>query len=330
MTSEFELLERLYPRLAGDGPGVPLGVGDDAAVVEVGGAPVAVAVDAVVDGVHVDRAISSLADIGWKSVAVNVSDLAAIGAVPTAAVVALGRPPDVDAAAVDELYDGLLAAAAQWEVAVVGGDVVAAPALTVVVTILGQLRPGGPLRRDAARPGQAVAVIGPLGLSAAGFACHRAGHHDLLEVHPELLAAHRRPPAQVEAAAELLAVGATAAIDVSDGLGRDLGHIAERSGVAIEVQADLLPVPAGVRAAAEALEVDPLDLVCGGGEDLALAATLPWDTTEAFTGRVLDATVVGRVVEGAGVRLTGPDHAPRDISSLGWEHEASTGDEEAP
>ena len=330
MTSEFELLERLYPRLAGDGPSVPLGVGDDAAVVEVGGTAVAVAVDAVVDGVHVDRSVSSLADVGWKSVAVNVSDLAAIGAVPTAAVVALGRTADVDAADVDELYDGLLAAADRWEVAVVGGDVVSAPALTVVVTVLGRVRPGGPLRRDAADVGHAVVVVGPLGLSAAGLACHRAGHHDLLEVHPELLAAHRRPPAYVEAAGELLTAGATAAIDVSDGLGRDLGHIGERSGVAIEVEADLLPVPVGVRAAAEALGVDPLDLVCGGGEDLALAATLPVEVAEAWTGTVVDATVVGRVVEGSGVRLTGLDRAPRDISSLGWEHGGSTGDEEAP
>ncbi|MBW3561949.1 MAG: thiamine-phosphate kinase [Actinobacteria bacterium] len=330
MTSEFELLERLYPRLAGDGPGVPLGVGDDAAVVEIGGTPVAVAVDAVVDGVHVDRSISSFADIGWKSMAVNVSDVAAIGAVPTAAVVALGRPPEVDAAAVDDLYDGLLAAADRWEVAVVGGDVVAAPALTVAVTVLGRVRPGGPLRRDAAEVGQAVVVIGSLGLSAAGFACHRASHQDLLQAHPELLAAHRRPPAYVEAAGELLSVGATAAIDVSDGLGRDLGHIAERSGVAIEVQADLLAVPVGVRAAAEALGVDPMDLVCGGGEDLALAATLPVDAAEAFTAKVVDATVVGRVVEGSGVRLIGPDGARRDISSLGWEHGGSTGDEEAP
>lgn len=320
MASEFELLARLRPRLAPDGPDVPLGFGDDAAVVEVAGTPVAVAVDALVEDVHVDLTISSYADVGWKALAVNVSDLAAVGAIPTAAVVALGCPDRVTAEQVDRLYDGLLEAADRWGVAVVGGDVVDAPALTVSVTVLGEVRRGGPLRRDGARTGQSVVVVGPLGLAAAGLACHRVGATQVLAAHPELLAAHRRPPAFVEASAELLAAGATAAIDVSDGLGRDLAHVADASGVAIEVGTGRLPVDEGVAAAGRALDVDPLDLVCGGGDDLALAATLPAQAARELAGRVPHATVVGTVTSGTGVRLVGPAGAVRDIAELGWEH----------
>lgn len=320
MPSEFELLERLRPRLTGDGTGVPLGFGDDAAVVEISGTPVAIAVDALVEDVHMDLAISSFADVGWKALAVNVSDLAAIGAVPTAAVVALGCPHRVDAGQVDRLYDGLLEAADRWRVAVVGGDVVEAPVLTVSVTVVGEVRSGGPLRRDGADVGDSVVVVGPLGLAAAGLACHRAGATEVLEAYPGLLAAHRRPPAFLEASAELLRSGATAAIDVSDGLGRDLAHVADASGVAIEVDAGQLPVDRGVEAAAVALDVDPLDLVCGGGEDLALIATLPPGAATDLADRLAAASVVGTVRSGSGVRTVAPDGTTRDISELGWEH----------
>lgn len=330
MPTEFELLARLRSRLAGDGPGVSLGFGDDAAVVEIGGTPVAIAVDALIEDVHVDLAISSYADVGWKSLAVNVSDLAAVGSIPTAAVVALGLPARVTAGQVDELYDGLLEAAERWGVTVVGGDVVDAPVLTVSVTVIGEVRRGGPLRRDAARPGQSVVVLGPLGLAAAGLAGHRAGITGVLDDHPELLAAHRRPPAFVDGAGELLAAGATAAIDVSDGLGRDLGHIARASEAAIEVDADLLPVHPGVRAAAEALDVAPLDLVCGGGDDLALAVTLAPEAATEAAGRLPDATVVGSVTTGSGVRLVDRDGAAHDITALGWEHHHDRDDEEDP
>lgn len=320
MPSEFELLERLRPRLAGDGAGVPLGFGDDAAVVEVSGTRVAIAVDALVEDVHVDLDVSSFADVGWKALAVNVSDLAAIGAVPTAAVVALGCPDRVTGDQIDRLYDGLLEAAGRWQVAVVGGDVVDAPVLTVSVTVVGEVRAGGPLRRDGAGVGESVVVVGPLGLAAAGLACHRAGATEVLEAHPALLAAHRRPPAFLEASGELVAAGATAAVDVSDGLGRDLAHVADASGVALELEGGRLPVHPGVEAAARALHVDPLDLVYGGGEDLALAATLAPSAATDLAGGLAEATVVGTVRSGSGVRTVAPDGTTRDISDLGWEH----------
>lgn len=308
--SEFALIAALRPHLAGDAPGIPLGVGDDAAVVEVAGTPVALAVDALVDGIHFDRGISSWGDVGWKALAANVSDLAAIGARATAAVVWLGRPEAVSDAEVVELYTGMGEAARRWGVALVGGDVTGAPALAVSVTVVGELLPGGPLRRDAARPGDAVVVVGSLGEAAAGLALARAGAGDLLDAHPELLAAHRRPAALPEAGAALAAGGAHACIDVSDGLGRDLAHIADDSRVGIRL--DGVPVSAAVAAAADRLGVDPTAFVVGGGDDLALAATLP-------PARLDDLPVawtrVGEVVDGSGVTLDG-----RDVSGLGWEH----------
>ncbi|MGH3441937.1 MAG: thiamine-phosphate kinase, partial [Nitriliruptorales bacterium] len=139
MTAEFTLLRALWPRLAGDGPDVPLGAGDDAAVVRIDGRDVAIAVDALVDAVHFDLGISSLADIGWKSVAVNVSDMAAVGARATAAVVALQVPDAMGEAEVTALYEGMGEAGERWDLAIVGGDVVAGPALAVSLTTVGPL-----------------------------------------------------------------------------------------------------------------------------------------------------------------------------------------------
>lgn len=329
MRSEFALLEALRPRLSGDTPHVPLGVGDDAAVVHVAGADVVVAVDALVEGVHFDLAISSHADVGWKALAANVSDLAAVGARTRAALVVLQRPAGFDDAAAEDLYRGLDQAASRWDVALVGGDLVSGPGLAVSVTVLGELVGARPLRRADAIPGQAVVVIGPLGQAAAGLALARAGRHDLLDRHPHLLARHRRPDALAEAGAVLVQVGAGACIDVSDGLGRDAGHVARASGVGLRLRSERLPVDPGVAAAAEALGSDPFDLVCGGGDDLALLATLDPDRLAALDDRLAGLSVawrqVGTVDEGDGVRLVLPDGRERDVGALGWEH---AGDEE--
>lgn len=325
MPREFELLDRLRPLLAGDGPGIPLGVGDDAAVVEIGGTPVALATDALVDGVHFDRAISSTEDVGWKALAVNISDLAAVGARPVAALVALHLPRSATDAAVDGLYRGLRTAADLWEVALVGGDVVSSPVLALTVSVVGEVAPGGPLRRDGARPGDQVVLVGRLGLAAAGLALHRAGAADELERHPELLAAHRRPEALVEAGVALAAGGASACIDVSDGLGRDAGHLARESAVAVTIREDALPAEPAVDAAAAHLGRD--DLALGGGDDHALLATVGSERLEAVRSRVHDAGhrahVIGEVTDGTGVRVRRRDGSTEAAEDRGWEHPGS-------
>ncbi|HEX9889010.1 MAG TPA: thiamine-phosphate kinase [Nitriliruptorales bacterium] len=321
---EFELIRALGPFLDGDSGAVPLGVDDDAAVVLVGSTPVAVAVDAMVDGVHFDRAVSSFEDVGFKALAVNVSDLAAIGARPVAAVIALQRPPGLDDADVIALYRGLREAADRWDVALVGGDTVGSPVLSVSVTVLGGLPGAAALRRDGAQPGDIVLVVGPLGLAAAGLALFRAGASQLLEAHPELLAAHRRPEALPAVGAALATGGASAAIDVSDGLGRDLGHVADQSGVHIRIESARLAIHPGVAAAAEHLDLDPLELVVGGGDDYALVACVPPDRHAQVAAAVRavgrEAHVIGHVERGSGVRLLAGDGRTRDASQLGFQH----------
>jgi thiamine-monophosphate kinase len=319
VVAEFELIAAVRRHLADDGPDLPRGVDDDAAVVAMHGHVVA-AVDALVDGVHVDRRWSGLADLGFKAVSVNVSDLAAMGARPTVALVALLRPPDLTVEEVEELYAGLREAADRWGCRLVGGDTVTAPTLAVSVTVLGGLvDESRMLRRDGAAPGDLVGVVGGLGLAAAGLELLRVDARDLLEAHPELASAHRRPVALAEAAAPLVLAGATSAIDVSDGLGRDLGHIARQSGVGLRLHADRLRPAPGVEAAASHLGLDPLDLVLGGGEDQALAFTLPPERLGRLDAGLdtvgLRARVVGEVVEGAGVEVDG-----RVVDRLGWEH----------
>lgn len=324
MTGEFELIRAIEPFLARDGPDVPLGTGHDAAVVEIGGTPMVVAVDTLVEDVHFDRALSSLGDVGWKSLAVNVSDVAAVGGVPRFAVVSLQRPDGFDADDAVELYRGLHAGARRWDCQLVGGDTVGGPGLTVSVTILGApVDPRRILRRDAARPGQLVLLLGGLGLAAAALDLARAGRNDVLDQHPELLVAHRRPEPQFLAASPLVVAGAQAAIDVSDGLGRDLGHIADKSEVGIRVDEARLPRHPGIVAAGGALERDPLSWIIGGGDDYALVATVePRDLARVEAG--LDASgirarVIGEVVSGSGVVVV-DDGRERDVSLDGWEH----------
>jgi thiamine-monophosphate kinase len=319
VVAEFELIAAVRHHLDDDGPDLPRGVDDDAAVIAMHGHVVA-AVDALVDGVHVDRRWSSAADLGFKALSVNASDLAAMGATPRVALIALLRPPALPLAEIEQLYGGLREAADRWGCRLVGGDTVSAPTLAVSVTVLGQLvDEERMLRRDGARPGDLVGVIGGLGLAAAGLELLRAEAQPLLEAYPELAAAHRRPVALVEAAAPLVLAGASAAIDVSDGLGRDLGHVARGSGVGIRLEAArLAPVP-GVLAAAEHLDLDPLELVLGGGEDQALAFTLPprrlGHLDAALDSVGLRARIIGEVVEGSGVEVDG-----RAVDEVGWEH----------
>jgi thiamine-monophosphate kinase len=319
VVAEFELLAAIRHYLDGDGPGLPRGVDDDAAVIATPGHIVA-AVDALVDGVHVDRRWSTTTDMGFKALSVNVSDLAAMGATPTVALVALLRPSDLPLEEIEQLYAGLREAADRWGCRLIGGDTVTAPTLAVSVTALGQLvDERRVLRRDGAQPGDLVGVIGGLGLAAAGLELLRAEAHELLAAHPELAEAHRRPVALVEAAAPLVLAGASAAIDVSDGLGRDLGHIAEASGVGMRLDAERLAATAGVAAAVEHLGIEALELVVGGGEDQALAFTLPprrlGRLDAALDSVGLRAQMVGEVVEGTGVEVDG-----RAVELLGWEH----------
>lgn len=318
--AEFDRLRRLAPALAATGPGIPVGVGDDAAVVTIGGTPVVVCVDAVVEGVHFTRQLSSPADVGWKALAVNVSDVAAMGGVARAAVISLARPPELPESDVEAFYDGMAEAGRRWGVALVGGDTVTAGEWSAAVTVIGDLEGRTAVTRAGARPGDVVLLAGRIGAAAAALHAGPdgdAGH----------LAAHRRPTALAATGPALAAAGATAMIDVSDGLGADARHVCEASDVAMDLRRPALEaaVAAGVR---EAVGEAWWALAVGGGEDFALLATVPPDRVDAALAAVaaageVSAAVLGAVVapDGGGlVRVVGPDGSVEVIDDLGYDH----------
>jgi thiamine-monophosphate kinase len=268
---EFDLIERLRRRfeaaarsVMADGPLPPAGdtwIGDDGAVITVGsGAPARVvwATDLVVEGVHVDLALSGLDDVGYKALMVTVSDLAAMGATPGYALVSIGAPTGTD---LDLLGSGLAAAAAESGCVVVGGDLSGAPVVVVSTSVMGGLGADparGPLLRSGARPDDHLFVTGPLGGSAAGLRLLRSGVRRGDRREAELIRAHRRPVARLREGEVARLSGATAAIDISDGLVADVVHLGRSSGVGVEL--DDCPVVGGATRP-EAL---------GGGEDYEL------------------------------------------------------------
>lgn len=326
-TGEFELIAQIAPYL--DAPvDVLAGQGDDAAIVRIGDQPVCLTTDVLVEGRHFRTDLSSPEDIGWKAVAVNCSDLAAMGAVPSAAVVGLTRPARCDPEHTIGLYRGMREAADRWSVALVGGDTTAGEQLVLSLAMVGHTEGRPPVLRSGASPGDRLILAGTLGAAATALAQVRHGR----QPSADLLAAHRRPQAQVEAGRGLAEAGVTAMIDISDGLGADLAHVCRASHVAARMQWRHLPVAPGVREASEGLGADPVALVCGGGEDFALLAAIGPE-------RVADALAAVRPFTSAreiGVLEAVDSDQPlvaldigagrvRELADLGYDHYRSSG-----
>lgn len=314
---EFDLLARVWDRLPRPGPRVTLGSGDDAAVTLPGGAT-ATTVDAFVDRVHFRREWSGLAQIGHKALAAALSDLAAMGAEPGEAYVCLGVPTDLDEDGCLELLDGMTALAEETGTTLAGGDLTRAPALLLAMTAVGHApAPRDLVSRAGARPGDVLAVTGELGGAAAGLL--------LLEgtnLHPApdsgagcrfeaLRSRQLEPRPRLAAGRALAAAGATAMIDLSDGLGGDAGHVAARSGVRLAIDAAALPLATGLAGAAEAAGRDPLELATSAGEDYELLVALPEERFAAAAEAVkenegIELTRIGGVQAGGGVEIRLP------------------------
>jgi thiamine-monophosphate kinase len=269
---EFELLALLRERLPAAGPQVRLGSGDDAAVTVPAGA-LATSVDALVEGVHFRRETASLRQIGRKAISTALSDLAAMGAAPGEAYVWLGAPPELGEPELLELGEGLAAVARETGTTIAGGDLTGAPVLSLAVTVVGHApRPEDFVTRVGAQPGDALVVTGELGGAAAGLLLLE---DPALTGDDALRARQLDPTPRLAAGQALAAAGATAMIDISDGLAGDAGHVAAASGALLAIDAEALPIALGVAAVANAAGRDPLELAVSGGEDYELLAALP-------------------------------------------------------
>jgi thiamine-monophosphate kinase len=306
---ERELILRIRNRARSRASGVVVGIGDDCAVLALPpGSRLLATTDLLLEGIHFRRSYARPEDIGWKAVAVNLSDIAAMGGEPRFALVALACPPETEVVEVDAFYEGVQGAAAPHGVVVVGGDTSSSPDGWIVnVTLLGETA-GAPRLRSGARPGDLIAVTGTLGEAAAGLLVlqpmpgDRAGVIERT-VSDRVRQVHLRPAARV---AEGRWLGRWAAvhamIDLSDGLATDLGHIARESGVGARVFVDRLPVAEAVKRVASALGSDPVRLAVSGGEDYELLLTGEPQAMKdvaaglhAATGTPL--TVIGEVVD---------------------------------
>ena len=296
-SGEFELIASLARRLdpATDG----LGIGDDAAAWSATpGALVVATTDMLVEGVHFRLDWTSPRDLGWKALAVNLSDLAAMGATPGRALISVALPPG-QTRLVEEMYEGLGELARLTGTRVVGGDTVRTSGpLVVNVALVGEAERGRLLRRDGARPGDLLVLTGAVGASAAGLALLLEGDRDRL-YSPEaaqLLAAHHRPTPRLAAGRALASAGSRCAIDVSDGVASEAWHLARASGVSIRLDVDRLPLdPAAIVLFGEA---KARQFAVSGGEDYQLLFTVPealLSGVKAACGGEDRSTVVGRV-----------------------------------
>jgi thiamine-monophosphate kinase len=276
---EFDLIARLVERLPPPGEGVRVPSGDDAAVAE-GGAATVTTVDSIVEGVHFTLPAYPLAAVGRKALAASLSDLAAMGARPGEAYVALGVPEGIGEDELVELADGLAEVAGREGVAVVGGDVTRSPVLSLAVTCVGREPEGGRVvTRSGAREGDALVVTGELGGAAAALALIERGEREGANAARQL-----DPRPRIEAGIALAAAGASAMIDVSDGLGADAGHLSRASGARVEIDVDRVPVADGATR----------EQALGGGEDFELLAAI---SREGLAEAIAS-------VESAGVSLT--------------------------
>ena len=316
--AEFDLIERIRARaIARDG--VLLGIGDDAALLQVpAGHELAVTADTLNAGVHFP-ADATPADIGWKALAVNLSDLASMGARPAWCTLSLSLPGD-DTAWLDAFLDGFLGLADTHAVALVGGDTTRGP-LSIAVTAMGWVEAGAAMRRDGARPGDDVWVTGTLGDAAAALVLGGYVPIPLDGVampvveagNAAALRARLARPAPRVAVGRALAGLAHACVDVSDGLLADLGHICRRSGVGAEIELARLPASPALRAAYADDELRAA-LQAAGGDDYELCFSASTAAREAVARALEQAgttgTRIGRITDGDGVRALAADGSP--------------------
>jgi len=277
---ENEALKRTIARLNLSDHAL-VGPGDDSAIISAPDGRFAVTTDTMIEGHDFKLDWSSAYDLGWKAVATNIADIAAMGAVPTALVVALTVPGETQVSWLEYFADGLKAAclALAPGCGVVGGDLAASEQIMISVAAHGSLEGRSPVLRSGAEIGDVLAVAGTLGRAAAGLALLESGNRDAISAYDDWVNVQRRPQPPIRAGVEAAEAGATSMLDLSDGLARDAARIAKASGVTIQIDPQQLQgFEAVLEEAARAIEANPSDWVIGGGEDHSLLATFPAGT----------------------------------------------------
>jgi len=324
---EFGLIDRVKEAIAPPGAGVVMGIGDDVAVLRARGDKYLLATcDIQVEGIHFLKEAISPYQLGRKAAAINISDIAAMGGLPTYLLVSLALPKETTIEYVDGLYQGLKKETEAAGVQIVGGNMSHSRGMMIDIFLLGEVEAEHLLLRSGARPGDKVLVTGSVGDSGAGLAllldppADRSG-----EEAKEVLKAHLTPtPRLREGRAIARTRIATSMIDVSDGTVSDIAHICEASGVGVRLWADALPISPATRAAAEALGKDPLEWALHSGEDYELIFTAPADKAEELAALVEDetstpVTIIGEIVE-EGMNLVLPSGESLPLEPRGWDH----------
>jgi len=329
---EFGLIGRIRETTPVRNPSTVLGIGDDAAILEPGRAQVVVSTDMLVEGVHFDLSFCPLRHLGYKAVAVNVSDIAAMNALPTQITVSLAIGSRYTVEALDELYEGIRLACENYKVDLVGGDTTSSNAgLVISITALGEVDRDQAVRRSTAKTNDLVCVTGDLGAAYLGLQVLEREKQVFLDnpdMQPDLqqkeylVQRQLKPEARMDVIHELrdLGVKPTSMIDISDGLASELMHICSQSKVGAAIYQDKLPVDQQVLDTAEEFRLDPVMCALNGGEDYELLFTVALADFDKIRNHP-DITIIGKITEaGEGVRLVTPSGNTFPVKAQGWTH----------
>ncbi|SHI90789.1 thiamine-phosphate kinase [Hymenobacter daecheongensis DSM 21074] len=330
---EFGLIRRLQQTVTLRQPSTILGIGDDAAILAPQpGQDLVISTDLLIEGVHFDLTFCPLKHVGYKAVAVNVSDIAAMNGVPTQIVVGLAVGARFSVEAIEELYEGMRVACENYHVDLVGGDTTASRGgLTISITVLGQVPQGQAVRRSGARPNDLLCVTGDLGGAFLGLQVlerEKAAWSADPEMQPELekypyvLQRQLRPDARMDVIHELrdLGVVPTSMIDISDGLASEVLHICQQSGTGARVFSENLPAANPMLEVANEFNLDPIMCMLNGGEDYELLFTIPLTDHDKIKNHP-DITIIGHITEKAdGVNLVTKAGQAVPLQAQGWQH----------
>lgn len=328
MISELDVIRRIRATNIQHDANLLQGIGDDCAVFAQNNTKTLslITTDTLVEGVHFNLSWHPAKLLGHKAVAVNVSDIAAMGGTPRFALLSLAAPATFATETLDLFMQGFMAALAEYKVSLIGGDTVKSDqGLVLSITVLGEVDKQQVVYRHNAKPGDQIWVSGLLGQAAAGLEICRRSHSDLQKNYPELIAAHLEPMPEMALGRALAQSGSvTAMIDMSDGLATDLAHLCEESGVGAIVHAERLPLSQSTQQTAKSLGLDPRHLMLAGGEDYRLLFTANAAASRKIQEMACHAVggqlyVIGEIVEGQGVILHSDGQKNR-IDFQGYDH----------